>query len=62
MTDEKVDRPIEIIPKINREESEILKQILEAIRQIKYGHVQITIQDARVVQIDRTEKQRFDRK
>lgn len=41
------------------EEEEILASVLEAVRQIKFGFIQITIQDGRVVQIDRTEKQRF---
>ena len=32
--------------------------ILEAVRAIRYGTVQITIHDAQVVQIERTEKLR----
>jgi hypothetical protein len=43
----------------SQEEKEILDKVLEAVRQIKFGYIQITIQDGRVVQIDRTEKQRF---
>jgi hypothetical protein len=41
---------------------EILAKVLEAVRQVKFGNVQITIQDGRVVQIDRTEKLRFTRR
>ena len=42
------------------EEAEILGNVLQAVRQIKFGYVQITIQDGRVVQIDRTEKHRLN--
>jgi hypothetical protein len=42
-------------------EKKILAQVLQAIRQISYGSVQLTIQDSRVVQIDRTEKLRLGR-
>lgn len=45
---------------VSAEEAEILGKVLQAVRQIKYGYVQITIQDGHVVQIDRTEKQRFN--
>jgi hypothetical protein len=40
-------------------DGEILGQIVEAIRSVRFGHVQIIIQDSRVVQIDKTEKVRF---
>ena len=39
----------------------LILQVLEAIRSIKYGCVQITIQDSKVVQIDKTEKIRMRR-
>jgi hypothetical protein len=35
------------------------EQIMEAVRAIRYGSVQITIHDSRVVQIERTEKVRL---
>ena len=41
------------------EEEEILVKVLEALRQINFGYIQLTVQDGRVVQLDRTEKQRF---
>ena len=47
---------------VSDEEAEVLGKVLQAVRQIKYGYVQITIQDGRVVQIDRTEKQRLNYK
>lgn len=39
----------------------LLLQILKALKSIRYGCVQIYIQDSKVVQIDKTEKIRFDR-
>ena len=45
--------------KLTQEEEEVLGKVLDALRQIKFGYIQITIQDNRVVQIDRTEKQRL---
>jgi hypothetical protein len=44
---------------LSAEESAVLQKVLQALRQIRYGQIQITIQDGRVVQLDRTEKQRF---
>ena len=37
-----------------------LKQIVESIEGLKYGQVQITVHDGRIVQIDRLERKRFD--
>ena len=42
------------------EEAGVLREVLRAVRDIRYGHVQIIIQDAKVVQIDRTEKVRLN--
>lgn len=44
----------------SRDELLMLK-ILEAIKSIKYGYVQITIPDSEIVQIDKTEKIRLRR-
>ena len=41
------------------EDPEVLRRIADAIRSIRYGQVQIIIQDSRVVQIDTTEKVRL---
>ena len=38
----------------------IAKEIIEAISSLRYGHIQITVHDYRIVQIDKTEKNRFD--
>ena len=42
-------------------EEAMVEQILNALRGIKYGYVQITVQDSKVVQIDKTEKFRMCR-
>jgi hypothetical protein len=39
--------------------SEIVRRILSAIQTIRHGHVQLIIQDSRVIQIDKTEKLRL---
>jgi len=44
-----------------KEDEKLLFQILKAIKSIRYGYVQIVVQDSRVVQIDKTEKVRFDK-
>jgi len=41
--------------------SEILRQIASAISGVRYGSVEVVIQDSRVVQIERKEKFRFDK-
>jgi hypothetical protein len=41
------------------ENSEVVDQIVKAIRSVRFGQVQIIIQDSRVVQIDTTEKLRL---
>ncbi len=38
----------------------IVKEIIEALGSLKYGHVQITVHNSRVVQIEKTEKVRLD--
>lgn len=38
----------------------VLKEIIEALNSLKYGHVIITVHNSRIVQIDKTEKTRFD--
>jgi len=44
---------------LEREISAILKGILDAIREVRYGSVKIHIQDGRVVQIDKIIKSRI---
>jgi hypothetical protein len=40
---------------------EILRRIANAISGVRYGSVEVVIQDSRVVQIERKEKFRFDK-
>ena len=42
-------------------EKKMLLQILKALKSIRYGYVQIIVQDSKVVQIDKTEKIRLDK-
>jgi len=46
---------------IENQDKMLMLKVLEAIKSIKYGHVQITIHDSEVVQIDKTEKIRIRR-
>ena len=41
--------------------AEIARSIEEAIKGVRYGSVEVVIQDSRVVQIERKEKFRFDK-
>lgn len=40
---------------------DIEQQILSAIKQVRFGSVEIMIHDAKIVQIERKEKIRFDK-
>ena len=40
--------------------NDIDAEVIRAIRNIRYGSVEITIHDSRVVQIERKEKRRFE--
>lgn len=42
--------------------AEIAKQIAVALRGIRFGSVEITIHESRIVQVERKEKLRFDDK
>ncbi len=48
------------INKKYKKEDALITQILGALKSIQYGYVQITVQDSKVVQIDKTEKFRLD--
>ena len=47
---------------LSPEELAVLEEVLKSVRQIRFGYVQITIQDGKVVQIDKTEKYRLNQK
>jgi len=52
---------VQDIADFKESEKKLLSQILKALRSIQYGYVQIIVQDSKVVQIDKTEKIRFDK-
>ncbi len=45
----------------NAAEQIVLAEVLQAIRRVNHGYVQVIVQDGRVIQIDTTEKKRLDR-
>jgi len=51
----------DILASLRENEKKVLPDILKALRSIRYGHVQITVHDSAVVQIDKTEKIRFEK-
>ena len=63
-TDAQITNAIEIDPQVesNRNnENEVLRRIASAISGVRFGSVEVVIQDSRVVQIERKEKFRFDK-
>lgn len=42
--------------------SEVEAQILQALTEIRFGSVEVVIHDSRIVQIEKSEKFRFDTK
>ena len=43
----------------NPEEDRVVRAVLQALRRIRHGSVQVLVQDGRVVQIDTVEKTRL---
>ncbi len=44
----------------NKNEDVLIAHILNAVKSIQYGYIQLIVQDSQVVQIERTEKFRLD--
>jgi hypothetical protein len=44
----------------NREQT-VLSEVLQAIRRVRHGYVQVIVQDGKAIQIDTMEKKRLDR-
>ncbi len=44
---------------LSGEERRVLAEVLEAMRAVRHGEIRLTVQNARVIQIDRTEKHRL---
>ncbi len=42
-------------------DEDVLKEIKQALAQIRYGSLEISIHNGRIVQLERREKKRFDR-
>jgi len=63
-TDARITHPIEIdspAESHGHNENEVLRRIASAISGVRFGSVEVVIQDSRVVQIERKEKFRFDK-
>jgi hypothetical protein len=57
-----MDTPLQHSNELADEAQRLLTQkILRALQEIRYGSVEITIHDSRIVQIERKEKIRIDR-
>jgi len=46
----------------NLEINEIEKEILNSLRELKYGSIEIVVHDAKIVQLEKSERIRFDKK
>lgn len=46
---------------VDPQEQQVLREVLRAMRSVRFGYVQITIQDAKAVQIETLEKRRLER-
>jgi hypothetical protein len=55
-------RPETKVPSNLSNLTEVERQILSSLQQIRFGSLEIVIHDSRVVQIERSEKLRFDAK
>jgi hypothetical protein len=53
---------MEVLMGVEPTPSEAEKQIYQALSSIRFGTLQITIHDSRIVQIEKSEKVRFDPK
>lgn len=47
---------------LNNSDEEVLRQIVTAIKKIRFGSIEIVVHDSKVVQIESREKIRFDKK
>lgn len=47
--------------KSGNNQDELFLQIRKALKDLRYGHVQITVHNSKVVQIDKSEKIRLDK-
>jgi hypothetical protein len=47
-------------PALDTDNERVIRQAADAIRSIRYGSVEVVIQNGRIVQIEVREKRRFD--
>lgn len=57
---ERADAPLQPLS-LTEEEEHMVRAVLDALKRIEHGSVQILVQDSRVVQIDTVAKTRFTR-
>ena len=48
------------VPRLSVSAPEVVQRILEALQGLRYGAVEITVHDGRIVQIERKEKLRLE--
>ena len=62
-TAQNTGQPNSLVPDLTSQElNEIERHILNTLRSLRFGTLEIVIHDSRVVQIERSEKTRFDAK
>jgi len=54
------DMEAELMNKLYANDADLLKRIADSLTGIQFGSVHIVIHDGKIVQIERTEKRRFD--
>jgi len=47
---------------LNESDQKVEQKILQAVKSLRYGSVEITVHDSKVVQIERKERFRFDKR
>jgi hypothetical protein len=47
---------------MSQAEAQVCEEVIHALRRLAYGHIQIVVQDSKVVQIEVLEKRRLDRR
>ncbi len=55
-------KTIRDVTNLSEAEKQLLLQVLKAVRSIQFGYVHIVVQDFKVVQLEKAEKTRFDKK
>ena len=53
-------KPVDIITEPNRDDQAWIRSVRDAVRDLRYGSVEVVVHEGRVVQIERREKVRFD--